>query len=70
MTCVCEYLTPIKDNDYVTISEGAWSAVVMEVDNNYNYCLYATSDEYTDKIKINYCPFCGRKFSKKVAKKC
>lgn len=54
--CVCKEL---KDNCDTTIAEGDWNTMYMTKEGH-DYYIKALSDGYVS-IKINYCPFCGRK---------
>jgi hypothetical protein len=50
-----------KNEKHTMIAEGAWSIIDMVVDNVGRVYLQGESDERTDRVYINFCPFCGRK---------
>ena len=66
----CKYCNQKQDKhkqDYenrLLIADGAWVAVYMGVDNANRIYILGAGDDYTDKVYINYCPFCGKKIIK------
>lgn len=46
------------------ITDGSWVAVYMGVDNTNKLYILGAGEDYTDKVYINYCPFCGKKVNK------
>lgn len=61
---MCKYCEKLRfKGAQIEISAGAWSSVIMENIGNNQIVIFGESDEYTDRCIVEYCPFCGQKFS-------
>ena len=61
---VGEYL-PYQERKYISDILGAWVMMDLEEDNDNFYIeIDSTNDDF--KIKINYCPMCGRNLKEKM----
>ena len=55
--CVCER---IREYNYEILTSGNWTDIEIDRRKGHGYYISSEGEECVE-IKINYCPFCGRK---------